>query len=124
VNSQHNVLVGGVALLLVGVMSAQQNLADVARDSRKTASESQASRPVHREPPVYPQEARAKGIEGNVVLAIVVDKQGNVIRARVVEGDKIFWKAALTAIKAWKFSPAAAEGTHQIKMRFCPTNCG
>jgi TonB family protein len=54
-----------------------------------------------------------------------VDKQGNVIGAKVVEGDKIFWDACLTAVKEFKYAPAEWQGqpaktTVQIRVMFRP----
>lgn len=116
-----NILVMAVFLLLASGMFAQQTLGDAARDNRKTSADLPGRKVVHREIPIYPRDA--KGIEGNVLLEAVIDKQGNVVSARVIEGDKTFRKSALAAIKAWKFDPATAEETAQIKMRFCPASC-
>jgi TonB family protein len=119
-----------VLLLLANVMFAQQSLGDAARDSRESRDSRKAAsadlpqrKVVHREIPVYPPEAKAKRIQGIVSLEAVIDKQGNVIRARVIRGDKVFWESALTAIKAWKFDPANVEETQQIKIGFCEKSC-
>jgi TonB family protein len=106
-------------------MVAQQSLGDVARQAHPQKDPGPAL--LHHDPPVYPQEAKAKGISGTVIVEVLVDKQGNVSRARVTEGDKIFWDAALAAVKAWKFQPAMSQGqpverTTRIKMTFCPTH--
>lgn len=125
VRSNPNILLLTVVLLLAGVMSAQLNQTNPASDSQKAASaEPQARKVIHREMPVYPQEAKAKNISGTVVVEALIDKQGNVISARVVEGDKIFWDAALAAIKAWKFEPVTSPGQPiekwgPVKITFC-----
>lgn len=113
-----------LGLLFMGstAIVAQQSLGDATRQTR--AQKDPGARLIHREPPVYPPEAKAKGISGTVVVSALIDKQGNVISAKVIEGDKIFWDAALTAVKAWKFEPATSQGqpveeTTQIKITFC-----
>jgi TonB family protein len=125
VRTKTDILAIAVVLLLVGVMCPQQNQTNPTLDSQRAASSgSQTLKVVHREAPVYPQEAKAKDIRDTLVVEAVVDKQGNVIKAKVGEGDKIFWDAALTALKAWKFQPATAQGQPaqkavQIKISFC-----
>jgi protein TonB len=58
--------------------------------------------------PRYPEIARKAGVEGKVVLQIVVDERGNVLEAIVILGQppEIFNTAAIEAIMQWKFKPA------------------
>lgn len=58
--------------------------------------------------PIYPDIAQKAGVEGMVVLQIVVDEKGNVLDAVVVLASPagIFEDAALEAIYKWKFTPA------------------
>lgn len=61
----------------------------------------------HYEPPVYPEEAKQAGIEGSVILALDIDKDGHVKKAVVLEpGGHGFDQAALEAAKKLEFSPA------------------
>jgi TonB family protein len=114
-----------IILLLLSAGYAQQEQAKPTTDSKKAVPvDLRPARVVHREPPAYPQDAEAKGITGYVVVEAVVDKQGNVSRARLIEGDQVFRDAAVAAVKTWKFEPAALQGQPieqmvQIKMRFC-----
>ena len=55
--------------------------------------------------PPYPPIARAKRIEGRVVLEVLVSKTGDVICARTLEGDPLLLPVALLAAKVWKFEP-------------------
>ena len=62
-------------------------------------------------PPVYPPEALQEKIEGKVKLRVVVDAQGQVTVARVLQPvDPRLDEAALTAVKAWKFTPGLEDG--------------
>jgi len=58
--------------------------------------------------PDYPSIARKAGVEGKVLLTIVIDEEGNVIKADVVFASPagIFEDAAIKAILQWKYKPA------------------
>lgn len=62
--------------------------------------------------PVYPAEAKAKGIEGVVVVRYGVALDGRVVNARVdsAEPAGVFEKAALTAVRSWRYRPALRDG--------------
>jgi periplasmic protein TonB len=60
--------------------------------------------------PAYPQEARADGRTGVVVLEIVILADGSVDRVRVVRGEEPFANAAVEAVKMWKYEPARFKG--------------
>lgn len=61
--------------------------------------------------PTYPPLARQARIQGVVLLHIVVDEQGNVIRADVVSGHPLLEDAAVAAVKQWKYSPTILNGS-------------
>ncbi len=58
--------------------------------------------------PEYPEIARKAGVEGQVIMQIVVDEEGNVLQADVVFAQPagIFEEAAVKAMLQWKFKPA------------------
>lgn len=69
--------------------------------------------------PEYPKEAREKKIEGRVILDILIDKEGRVRQATVVDGEEIFRKGALQAIKKFLFRPANVDGGPvAVKIRY------
>ncbi len=73
------------------------------------------------EMPEYPEVARAQAIEGVVVIAALVDEQGRVFGAEVVQSvHKLVDKAALEAVKKWAFVPARQDGTAIMKMVHIP----
>ncbi len=55
--------------------------------------------------PVYPDQAKAAGIEGDVVLHVIVGTDGAIKEATVVSGDPILVQAALDAVRQWKYRP-------------------
>ena len=62
----------------------------------------------------YPPEARAQGVEGDVVAWVLVDPSANVEEIQIVEGDAIFHDAVIEAIRHGIFKPAfdAGQGLH------------
>jgi periplasmic protein TonB len=60
--------------------------------------------------PRYPQEAFVKKIEGTVVLEILIDINGHVPRARVVQSIPALDAAAIDTVKQWIFNPAVKHG--------------
>jgi TonB family protein len=60
--------------------------------------------------PVYPEEARTAGIEGDVVFGAIIGRTGDVEKLRVVSGHPILWAAAAEAIKQWKYEPYRLNG--------------
>lgn len=55
--------------------------------------------------PVYPQEARAAGIQGDVVFEATIGKTGDIENVRTISGDSSLRDAALDALKQWKYEP-------------------
>lgn len=60
--------------------------------------------------PAFPEEARAKGLEGVVVLKVVVRLDGTVGEVRVLKGDEPFVTSAIAAVRSWSYSPALVGG--------------
>ena len=63
-------------------------------------------------PPVYPSTSRRRGEEGTVVLAIHIDARGRVTAARVARssGHARLDRAALEAVRHWRYQPATRAG--------------
>ena len=55
--------------------------------------------------PVYPVLARKAGVEGMVVVKVLIDTKGDVIEAMVVKSIPMLDSAALDAAKMFKFTP-------------------
>jgi TonB family protein len=73
------------------------------------------SRPSYAEnpKPLYPQEAREKGYEGEVVLKVQVLISGRVgqIEIKKSSGYELLDRSALTTVKQWRFIPAKKDET-------------
>jgi TonB family protein len=62
--------------------------------------------------PDYTEEARRRGVEGDVVLEIVVRADGNVGDVKVLQGlGGGLDQRAVEAVRQWRFSPARRFGT-------------
>ena len=60
---------------------------------------------------LYTDEARRRGIEGDVVLEVIVTQAGTVDRVRVVRGlGAGLDQSAIAAVKQWRFDPARKQG--------------
>ena len=60
--------------------------------------------------PQYPQDAFVKKIEGTVLVEALIDAQGRVARARVIQSVPLLDAAALQAAYGWMFHPAIKHG--------------
>jgi protein TonB len=64
-------------------------------------------------PPAYPKAAQRQGLQGRVVLRVQVLANGHVgaIEVKQSSGKSILDDAALTAVKAWVFTPSKRGST-------------
>ena len=67
-------------------------------------------RPIKITKPQYPQEAFVKKIEGTVIVEILIDSTGRVVRARVIQSVPLLDAAALQTVYQWIFEPAVKHG--------------
>jgi protein TonB len=64
--------------------------------------------PIHRVAPVYPDLARQAGVEGVVLIRVLIDETGRVLDAQHAGGEAnpLLVQAAIDAAKKWLFTPA------------------
>jgi protein TonB len=65
---------------------------------------------IRRVDPVYPAEAKKKHVSGDVLLKILINKQGHVVDAVIVKGDPLLANAAVNAVKQWLFQQYLVDG--------------
>jgi|HubBroStandDraft_1064217.scaffolds.fasta_scaffold68882_2 TonB family protein len=77
--------------------------------------------------PEYPAEAKSKHVEGDVMLRIIIDQDGDVYSATSISGDPLLTQAAVDAVKKWKYKPyqlagraADADTTVIVNFRVAP----
>jgi len=73
--------------------------------------------------PAYTDEARSEGIEGTMVVEALVDENGNVFAADVVESlDENLDAITIAAVRNWTFKPATEKGDAVMKVVRIPIN--
>lgn len=60
--------------------------------------------------PVYPEAARQTGMEGVVMLDVVIGSDGAVKRLTPVSGPDLLMQAATTAVESWRFESYLFDG--------------
>jgi len=65
---------------------------------------------IKRVQPVYPPQALAMHLQGAVQLLATISKDGNVTNLKQVGGDAVFGRAAMDAVKQWKYKPYLLNG--------------
>lgn len=65
---------------------------------------------IHRVEPVYPAEARKANIQGVIALDIVIGRDGTVASMRALNGPDVLARAAMDALRWWKFEPYRLNG--------------
>ena len=65
---------------------------------------------IHDVQPKYPQEAKERGIQGDVLFQATIDTKGNLINIKTVQGNPFLVSAALEAVEKWKYRPYIYEG--------------
>jgi periplasmic protein TonB len=65
---------------------------------------------IHSVDPVYPPEGVAQKLHGAVVLQAVVGRDGRVEDLKIVRGYFILGRAAIAAVKQWRFQPYNVDG--------------
>jgi TonB family protein len=80
--------------------------------SEPVALSEQAARAmlVHSVDPVYPPEGLAQKLHGPVVLQALIARDGSVEDLKIVRGYFVLGKAAIAAVKQWRFQPYTVDG--------------
>jgi TonB family protein len=60
--------------------------------------------------PQYPAAAKAGGQRGSVVLQVLIGRDGAVRDAKFLQGSLVFARAAIDAVKQWRFKPYLMNG--------------
>ena len=60
--------------------------------------------------PVYPPLGLQIHLQGDVVLRAVIDKGGSVVELQVISGHPLLVKAAMDAVRQWRYKPTLLNG--------------
>jgi TonB family protein len=60
--------------------------------------------------PVYPEEAKQRGIQGTVKLHAIIGRQGAVENLESVDGSPVLVAAAMNAVRQWRYTETRLAG--------------
>ncbi len=60
--------------------------------------------------PEYPPEALAQKMHGTVVLQAIIGRDGRIEDLKIIRGYFVLGKAAIDAVKQWRFQPYSVNG--------------
>ncbi len=60
--------------------------------------------------PKYPALARSAHVQGEVVLAVIIGKDGSVADIKAESGHPLLIPAAIDAVKHWRYKPYKLNG--------------
>jgi len=69
-----------------------------------------AAQALYQPPPPYPPLARMARIQGTVVLQAIIGKDGTVQDLKVLSGHPLLVRAAVDAVKTWRYQPTLLNG--------------
>jgi len=70
--------------------------------------------------PTYPDVARQMDITGTVRIQVVVAPNGEIEDSKAIGGHPLLVKAAMDALKKWKFEPGPESSTGIVEFKFEP----
>ena len=66
---------------------------------------------MHRVEPIYPEAAKAEGIDGVITLNVLINEDGAVMEIAVVSGPPLLILSAIDAVRQWRYSPTMVDGS-------------
>ena len=109
---RRGIVIGGsvLAALLIAVIAGSVRAQQTPRIRAGGEGEIAAPKLLKRIAPAYPEEAKADGIQGTVVLDVVVGTEGGVIETEIKESVPLLDEAAVAAVSQWKYTPTFLNG--------------
>jgi TonB family protein len=88
------------------ILDDEEMISDSDAEQSETpgSAEEQGLKLIEKVEPDYPQEARDKGVEGEVILEVKIDENGEIIEVEVKDGPELLHAAAIAAVKKYRFS--------------------
>lgn len=105
--------------------AAEQRAAEQRQAQQAAATQQRAAptlRPLSTPAPTYPIDALRASMQGEVQVEFTVSPDGSVSDARVVRADppRVFDRAAVSAVRRWRFEPIAEPVTTRRTIAFTP----
>jgi TonB family protein len=97
-------------LVVATVCFATKAVAQAGESPLPLKLEEAKGRLLRRVEPVYPPIAKAAGVEGDLLLEVVIGKDGSVKSTQFIDGPPLLIHAASDAVKRWKYQPYLLNG--------------
>ena len=65
---------------------------------------------IKRVEPKYPPLAQAMHVQGAVILDATISREGNIANLKLVKGDQVLSRAAIDAVRQWRYKPYYLDG--------------
>lgn len=66
---------------------------------------------IYKVEPIYPVVAKTAGVQGAVLIRALISREGTIEQAQVISGSPWLSRAALDAIRQWRYRPYYLNGT-------------
>jgi D-alanyl-D-alanine endopeptidase (penicillin-binding protein 7) len=109
------VAAAAVSLVAARAVTAFPLQAGAPAAGRKTLAERKV---VTKTAAVYPAEAKKKGVEGSVVLDVLITAKGEVTEVKAVKGPEELKESAVSAVRQWKYEPASVDTRATLTIRY------
>jgi len=86
------------------------DVASAEKPQAQVAAEVMEKLLLHRVEPAYPAEARKADLQGVIALDIIVGRDGSVVGMHALNGPDVLARAAMDALRWWKFEPYRVNG--------------
>jgi protein TonB len=95
-------LVVGLCLAIAAPTAAQQKV--------RVGGEIKEPKKIKDVKPVYPEDAKAAGVQGIVIIETLIGTDGAVKEAKVLRSVQMLDQAALEAVTQWRYTPTLLNG--------------
>ncbi len=95
---------------LRGLMSASPSLPKASLATLRISQGVSQGLLIKRVQPTYPQSALAAHVQGAVQIEATINKEGSVVNLKVLSGDRVLARAALEAVRQWRYKPYYLDG--------------
>jgi TonB family protein len=107
------------------VSSASSDPADPQAAAAAMAANMTPAIPIAQTTPRYPELAVKSKAAATIVLELLIDEQGKVVKAIPITGPPLFHKEAVNAALRWRYKPATSNGANvatrtRVTMNFNP----
>jgi periplasmic protein TonB len=95
---------------LNGLLSASPNLPKPSLATLRISQGVSQGLVIKRAQPKYPPAALAAHVQGAVQIEATINKEGSVVNLKVLSGDPVLARAALEAVRQWRYKPYYLDG--------------